>query len=241
MGHRILYIPKRNLFTPIEYGLLYNYPVINGTGDSSIANIGWRIMTYNEAINFITYLGGESVAGGKLKETGTTYWDTPNEGATNEYGFNLRGCGWRVWNDGTFNSFLDTGIFWVGDYSPSFRYYRVIAYFDSTVGWVRSINAPKEGASIRLRKDSTTLSDGETATYTGNDGKVYRTICINGVEYLADNLSETRFYNGDIIPWYGADVANFFTNAEWAALTTAGCCAYDNDINNVAPGFSFPT
>ena len=77
-----------------------------------------------------------------------------------------------------------------------------------------------------LIKDSNTLTDGEGGSYTRNDGKVYRTICIGTQEWLADNLAETKFRNGDDIP----EVTD---NGAWAALETAGMCAYDNDWGNV--------
>jgi uncharacterized protein (TIGR02145 family) len=78
---------------------------------------------------------------------------------------------------------------------------------------------------VRLVKDTTTLSDGETGTYTGNDGKVYRTICIGTQEWLADNLAETKYRNNDSIP----EVTD---NTAWAGLSTGARCSYDNDPSN---------
>ena len=85
------------------------------------------------------------------------------------------------------------------------------------------------GASIRLIKDSTTLSHGQTGTYTGNDGRVYQTICIGTQEWLSENLMETKYRNGDAIP----EVTD---NTAWAALATGARCAYNNTITNVGLG-----
>ena len=82
------------------------------------------------------------------------------------------------------------------------------------------------GLTIRLIKNSTTLSDGETGTYVGNDGKVYRTICIGTQEYIADSLAETKYSNGE-------SITEVTDNAAWAALTTEAMCAYNNDWDNV--------
>jgi uncharacterized protein (TIGR02145 family) len=88
------------------YGALYNWYAVD-TG--KLCPAGWHVATDAEWTTLTTYLGGESVAGGKLKEAGTTHWCDPNIGATNESGFNglpgggrtdvtfLSGCGWGLW------------------------------------------------------------------------------------------------------------------------------------------------
>lgn len=239
MGHRILYIPKpvNPLFYP-EYGLLYNYYAQDDA--RNICNTGWHVPTFTEVVTLRDYLGGITVAGGKLKETGLTYFQTPNTGATNEVSFNGRGAG----NRGSSGSFIKLNIelllgvnYESGGASIQFG---IASYINDDFGGT-VFRSYEGGNSVRLIKDSTTLSHGQAGTYTGNDGKIYRTICIGTQEWLADNLSETRFRNGDIIPWHGANPASYFTNAEWAALTTAGVCAYDNTLSNVAAGFTFST
>jgi uncharacterized protein (TIGR02145 family) len=65
------------------YGALYNWYTIN-TG--KLAPKGWHVPTDAEWTTLTTYLGGGSVAGGKLKEVGFIHW-SGNEGATNETGF----------------------------------------------------------------------------------------------------------------------------------------------------------
>lgn len=67
------------------YGRLYNwYSLID---QRNICPIGWHIPSKDEWEILFNYIGGKSVAGGKLKETGTAHWISPNEGATNESGF----------------------------------------------------------------------------------------------------------------------------------------------------------
>ena len=46
------------------------------------------------------------------------------------------------------------------------------------------------GASIRLVKNSTTLTPGQTGTYIGNDGTTYNTICIGTQEWMSEDLRE---------------------------------------------------
>lgn len=77
-----------------DYGLLYNwYAVDNAHG---LAPAGWRVPSKADFDALITYLGGDSVAGGKLKEIGLTHWTSPNTGATDEYGFKALPAGQRI-------------------------------------------------------------------------------------------------------------------------------------------------
>jgi uncharacterized protein (TIGR02145 family) len=64
------------------YGVLYNWPAAMTACPS-----GWHLPTNAEWTTLTTYLGGESIAGGKMKEIVTAHWSSPNTGATNESGF----------------------------------------------------------------------------------------------------------------------------------------------------------
>ena len=73
-----------------KYGKLYNWYAINPTtnGNKNVCPIGWHVPTDTEWTLLTDYLGGESVAGGKMKIIGTKDWKTPNTGATNLCMFN---------------------------------------------------------------------------------------------------------------------------------------------------------
>ena len=90
------------------YGALYNFYTVE-TG--KLCPTGWHVPTNIEWTALTTYLGGESVAGGKLKETGTTHWNSPNTGATNETGFTALPGGYRN-NNGAFNDIGNQGDWW---------------------------------------------------------------------------------------------------------------------------------
>ena len=98
-----------------EYGALYTYAA-DTNGDNSGTNVqgacptGWHIPSDSEWSILTTYLGGESEAGGKLKETGTTHWSSPNTGATNESGFTALGNGYRSSVSSDFVNMFSSGI-----------------------------------------------------------------------------------------------------------------------------------
>ena len=90
------------------YGALYNWHAVN-TGKLCPAE--WHVASDAEWTTLITYLGGEAVAGGKLKEFGTSHWVSPNSGATNETKFTaLPGAG--HYYDGTWWDIGSFGNYW---------------------------------------------------------------------------------------------------------------------------------
>jgi uncharacterized protein (TIGR02145 family) len=75
------------------YGVLYNYYAV--ADSCGLCPEGWHVPTRTEWQTLENLLGGQAVAGGKLKETGTAHWNDPNIGATNESGFSGLPAGGR--------------------------------------------------------------------------------------------------------------------------------------------------
>jgi uncharacterized protein (TIGR02145 family) len=91
------------------YGRLYSWNVVSDS--RNICPTGWHIPTEGEWNTLTSFLGELGVAGGKLKETGTTHWTTPNTDATNETGFTALPGGQRIsW--GTFDAIGNVGYWW---------------------------------------------------------------------------------------------------------------------------------
>jgi len=97
------------------YGLLYNWYAVDDS--RSMALDGWHVPSYAEWVTLVNYLGGESVAGGKLKQTGTTHWGSPNAGATNESGFSALPGGKRNYL-GTSHGMGYYAFFWTSSKNP---------------------------------------------------------------------------------------------------------------------------
>ena len=130
------------------FGRLYNWYAV--FDNRNIAPEGWHVATDAEWTTLISYLGGESVAGGKMKETGSAHWCAPNTGATNESGFKALPGGVRT--DAFFLPGCDWGTWWSAtEYDLTTAYNRII--FDSGTEVNRVYNNKKFGLSVRCIKD----------------------------------------------------------------------------------------
>ncbi len=129
------------------YGALYNgYSVSTG----KLCPVGWHVPTDGDWNKLATYLGGVSVAGGKLKESGTSHWKSPNTGASNESGFTALPAGFRF--NGAFRGTGTDGIFWSSSAISASDPYFFNMYSDSNIlnVFVMPIN---QFLSVRCLKD----------------------------------------------------------------------------------------
>jgi len=98
--------------TATTYGNLYNWKAV--TDRRNICPAGWHVPDDSEFQALVDFLGGEDVAGGKMKEIGYAHWSSPNTGATNISGFNAIPSGIRGIN-GSFNYIGLSSNFWSSD------------------------------------------------------------------------------------------------------------------------------
>ena len=119
-----------------DYGALYTYAAAiaddwqrDNASDQGICPDGWHLPTDAEWNVLSDFLGGDDLAGGKMKETGTSHWSSPNTGATNECGFTALPGGLRQSYYGWFGYAEDSG------------YWRSASEFDGTNSWNLSLSS----------------------------------------------------------------------------------------------------
>lgn len=143
------------------YGALYTWQTaINGdqgseyvkpSGIRGVCPDGWHVPNNAEWDDLTGYLGGINVAGGKLKENGTTHWNAPNTFATNESGFTGMPAGFR-YGDGTFSQFGASGQYWSSSKPYYSEAYRRMLWYQS--GGVSTGSQSKYlGLSVRCIRD----------------------------------------------------------------------------------------
>ncbi len=131
-----------------EYGRLYNWYTVND--GRKLCPDGWKVPGHDDWVALTDLLGGEDVAGGKLKEAGTTHWVEPNVGATNDIYFSALPAGYRD-EDGSY--------YYLG--------YRVLLW--SSTSW------DDEWARIRFIDNDSTSFRGN---YISKKGRGYSVRCI---------------------------------------------------------------
>ncbi len=161
-----------------NYGKLYNWYAVNDP--RGLAPEGWHVPSDGEWTILTNCLGGSSVAGGKMKETGTNFWASPNTGATNSSGFSALPAGLRHY-PGSFEAVGTKVYFW----SSANYIYRGLDYDLNSVTY-RNDGNYNYGFSVRCIKDPIpgSLTNGLVAYYPfngnaydvsgyGNNGNVY--------------------------------------------------------------------
>ncbi len=131
------------------YGKLYNWYAI--TDSRNVCPKGWHVPTKAEWTKLTDYLGNESVAGGKMKATGTSRWQSPNTDATNESGFAGLPGGARS-PDGFFSTLRDYGYWWSATASGSTDAWLLNLAYNSGTSYLYADNKGN-AYSVRCIKD----------------------------------------------------------------------------------------
>ncbi len=128
------------------YGCLYTWETANRVCPS-----GWHLSSQDEWKALSAYLGGETIAADKLKESGTDHWQKPVSQATNESGFTAIPGGYRNENGDCFVLGYN-GWWWCSTEKDPGRAYHVLI-FGHTKDVTISYNDKSNGFSVRCVKD----------------------------------------------------------------------------------------
>ena len=161
--------------TEATYGRLYNWYALNDP--RGIAPVGYHVPSDSEWTVLTNYLGGESVAGGKMKQVGTTRWLAPNTGATNISGFTALPAGYRYLFGDQFGFIGQQAIFWsstADTNNPGDFFIRDLEYNLNSVS--RYPVNKENGHSIRLIKDFSSQFVATNATSIHNGSSNTNTI-----------------------------------------------------------------
>jgi len=136
----------------VTYGRLYTWYAVTDT--RNVCPVGWHVPSDAEWTTLTTSLGGEDVAGGKLKEAGTIHWQAPNEAATNESGFTALPGGYRYFFGDYYHHIGNYGLWWSStENSTADAYYRTMFYgFTNVISYLYIYK--QSGFSVRCLRDN---------------------------------------------------------------------------------------
>ncbi|MFO7723806.1 MAG: fibrobacter succinogenes major paralogous domain-containing protein [Bacteroidales bacterium] len=103
--------------TVVPYGYLYSWIAVSDP--RHLCPAGWHVASRADWDTLIGFLGGAYAAGGKLKQTGTTSWNSVSSGTTNESGFTALPGGVRNYTSADFFGLSDEGHWWTSTENPN--------------------------------------------------------------------------------------------------------------------------
>ena len=130
------------------YGRLYSWIAVYD--ERNVCPAGWRVPANSDWEKLALALGGDSIAGGKMKETGTAHWTSTDTSVTNSSGFTALAGGFRG-NPSGFINMGSIGFFWSAtplDTGPFPRgYVRSLHADNNILHW--SVAVANCGGSVR--------------------------------------------------------------------------------------------
>jgi uncharacterized protein (TIGR02145 family) len=163
------------------YGALYNWYAASA---GNLCPIGWHVPSNDEMTVLADFLGGLSVAGGKMKESGIAHWTSPND-ATNESGFTGLPNGARL-PTGLFTSMGTVGQLW-NTTSSSSTYAWGRGLDNTTTNWYYGTSDKRVGFGVRCMKDvvDKTIISNPVNDLSGNGVVTYGTVDVNSTGFGA--------------------------------------------------------
>jgi uncharacterized protein (TIGR02145 family) len=137
-----------------RYGKLYNWFVVDleSNGNKNVCPTGWHVPSPGDWGTLVDYLGGEKIAGGKLKEIGLEDWIGPNVDASNISLFSGLPGGYRSNAYGETLALGNVGLWW-SSYGIS-SYGRHFALSFGSAKTYTEYSGKQYGFNIRCLKDT---------------------------------------------------------------------------------------
>ena len=248
------------------YGRLYNWYAMMGiaTEESNpptpeeianrknIAPEGWSVASYSDWLTLSATLGGNSISGGKLKESGTIHWIAGNTG-TNTSTFTALPGGYKKsseisrWNPYSSFKNIGKGGYWWSKDAPGYNNFVMSASLN-TLSNTNSGITPNGGRSIRLIKDNSVIPRFNTTyptaigttSITGTGGYIPTdysgTITERGIVYattINPTTANTKIISGSGTGSYTINITGLLVGRTYyirAYVLISGVITYANNV-----------
>jgi uncharacterized protein (TIGR02145 family) len=217
-------------------GYLYNWYAVDSSHGfvylkrNSVRETDWKVPNHEDLLTLRNFIGDSTIVGGKLKETGTSHWESPNLGATDEYGFKLLPGGTRG-SEGDFYNISRNAVLWSSTFNPASTgaYYHFASYNNDTFGsntfsrlGGHSIRCLRDTQGTPIFKFTTDASLTEiTPTFTASVGNLK--FNLGDASYNVDSSDFSHAYSVT-----GNKYVKVFNGTSESALITSIKMDYDN-------------
>lgn len=215
------------------FGRLYNWFTIS---TDKLCPTGWHVSSDSEWTILSNYLGGGLDVANKLKESGTSHWNSPNTGATNESGFTALPGGARN-EKGVFGQIGYKGSWWTSTQNSEYSenaWYRFIISDNGMLSSASFVN--QRGYSVRCVKDNNTskiisINPVEMILYPNpaNDRLYIRNVKSSAAFVMIYDLQGKTFINRQISADY-IDISNLFRGIYLIKIIDSGNIIVDKLI-----------